>query len=341
VNSSQFYLLVSLRGDDESEVEMLTSSHFRPYASLCAAAHYCTGKLHPEEKLRARIKPGEERFTGSSDTRCLQSFIVQIANLRGEQVGVCNFERVVLIDFANASARRMIASHSESGGQGGQEETDVVVQNMKYCLHFVEDGLPAEPRVKLPPMREADIDVLRRSAREVTSASRSSMQYAALMTTFIRREVYNELEALAEASERSRLEEGCFLDGEVFYDPERQQFARMFTEFIPARGAAKGEASFRINGDCWSHYYRVRSGRGILLAEGHSHPSVLVSKGVADTTMFTSSSDKDIHRQFFWQFFQSTVILSRSRSEGFQMGLWGWNNGFIVPEDKAYVINEK
>jgi hypothetical protein len=160
------------------------------------------------------------------------------------------------------------------------------------------------------------------------------------MTTLIRRKVYRELEALAEWSERSGLEEGCFLDGEVLYDPDRRQFARVLAEFIPARGAERSDASLRINGDCWAHYYKSRGGRGVLLAEGHSHPSGLLSKAKAESTIFVSPSDKDIHRQFFWQFFQSTVIVSKLKKRGFQMGVWGWCDGVILPEHAVFVIDD-
>ena len=340
MNQSQLYLLVSTGSDDESEVEMLMSTHLRPYASLCAAAHYDTGKIQPEEKLSACIKPCNERSTIIPDTRCLLSFVVDIENRQGELIGSCDFKRAALIDYVSASALRIIAKRNNGGEVTGREESEIITQNMKYCLHFSEVGVPVEPRVKIPPVREAQISALTRKAHHVQTAVGNGAQSPVLMTTLMRREVYHELEDLAERSERDGLEKGCFLDGEVLYDPERREFARLFTEFIPARSAERSEASLRINGDCWSQYYCLRSGRGVLLAEGHSHPSAIVSSALADTTMFLSSSDKQIHRLFFWQFFQSTVIVSKPEPQGFQMGVWGWSDGLIVPEHDAYVIDE-
>lgn len=340
MNQSQLCLLVSPGMDGESEIEMLTSSDFRPYASLCAAAHYETGRLRPGEKLTGCITPGEERFTDLPDTKCLLSFVVRIENQQGEQVAACDFTRAVLLDLVEASAFRMIAKHNNGSASEDRDETDAPGQEMRYCLHFVEEGVPVEPRVKLPLAREADIDTLRTKSERVTTASKDSMQHPGVMTTFLRREVFRKLQALAEWSEQSGLEEGCFLDGEVLYDPTHRQFARFITEFIPASGAEKREASLRINGDCWSHYHKSRTGRGILLAEGHSHPSAILSRRKTDTTIFMSSNDKDIHRQFFWQFFQSTVILSKPETQGFQLGIWGWRNGFIVPEHEAFVIDD-
>ncbi len=333
MNESQLYIQVSTGDDDQAE--MLTNSYLRPYASLCLAAHFHEGNAHSGEQLTASIMPGQERFTTFPDTKCLLSFVVEIANQHGELIGSCEFQRAAFIDHVRAIASRILAKQN---GSDSRKETEVVAKDIQYCLHFTIDGSPLSPRVRIPPIRETDIDALGRGAKHLLLSSGNSSHAPAVMTTFIMQEVYDQLESLAERSELSGLEEGCLLDGEVLFDPRRRRFARLITEFIPAVGADQGEASLRINGDCWSHYYKTHSGEGVLLAEGHSHPSILTQHIPAGSVMFVSSSDRGIHRQFFWQFFQSTVILSKPENKGFQLGVWGWHNGFIVPEQEAYIL---
>jgi hypothetical protein len=323
------------------EAVMLSSADFRSFASTCFAAHYSTTNALPGEELLAAIGPGEERHTSLPDTKCLLTFLVEIKSSRGERVGHCEFRRNVFLDLVTGIAMRRMRREGHLYDEPADADYGVEYKSVNYCLHFSHDAQAVQPRFKVPQVREADFGRLLKRARQLPLSVPNSDVNQALMITFMTGEVYSALNDLARKSEESSVEEGCFLDGEILFDPDRRQFARLITECIPALHAERGESQVRITGDCWAHYYRMRGGRGTLLAEGHSHPGVLLRGAIQGAPIFISTSDRSIHRHFFWQFFQSTVIVSKPAGGELAMGIWGHADGLIVPEHEAYILPKR
>lgn len=337
VAPSQLYLEARLGEDPMAATEMLSTAHLRPYASACLSLHYGGRQAHPGDHLNFRIRPGEDRCASSPQTRCLLSFLIDMENARGELVGTCDFKRVTLIDLVSDLAARHAAQTGQSLTPEQRDGIAVVPPEVRYCLHFDPAGPPMSLHLKVPPILETDIDALKNRSNRIQLSRQDSDACPAPVTTFMSREVHRALEALGERSEQDNAEEACFLEGDVLYDSRSASFARVISECIPAVGAKQTGASVTINGLCWSHYRRTRSGRGILLGEGHSHPSMLVPRR---TAVFMSPSDRGIHRQFFWQHFQCTCIVSKPAAQEVQIGIWGWYNGFIIPEHEAFVFDD-
>jgi hypothetical protein len=339
VNTAQYSIEVCVEGRDDIEIEMLSSADFRSFASTCFAAYYPNVHALPGEELLATISPGEERYTSLSDTKCLLTFLVEIETSRGERVGHCEFRRDVLMDLIEGMTRRNVRRRSANGALNGSIRDGILHQRISYCLHYHAEGAPLRPRFKSPPIQHLSFALLRASATPCPLTTPRTNATPAVMTTFITPEVFTSLTLLSQQSEASSLEEGCFLDGDILFDPDTKQFGRFFRECIPALQAERDESQVRFNGECWAHYYKTRSGKGVLLAEGHSHPSTLVKPHGTGTAVFMSPADRSIHRNFFWQFFQGTTIVSTPNDGEMQMGIWGHADGLIVPEQEAFILS--
>jgi hypothetical protein len=296
--------------------------------------HYAALAERVAEQTDSMILPGEERVTTVPDTKCLLTFHVETKDARGREVGSCEFSREVLLDDVCAIASHLLRSRRAT------DDNENVHGGIQYCLHFNPDGASVSPRVRIPTVRAASLHALEQSASSIPLPYGERDQDGRGMKTFVTRKVFKSLEALAAQSERSGLEEGCFLDGHLLYDRNEKRFARLVTECVPAVGAEQTESSLRINGDSWSHYYRTRSGEGTLLGEGHSHPSALRKRLKASSLIFLSASDRLVHRQFFWQFYQTTFIVSKPERKKMELGIWGWRDGYVVREHEAFIAGK-
>jgi hypothetical protein len=339
VSTSQFSIDVIVEGMDDAGVEQLLSADFRSFASYCLGAHFGEAQIVPGEELQVVVSPGKERQSTLPDVKCLETFLAEVKDSRGAPIGACEFRRIVFLDVIQGLATRMAREYRTNVEAAPTSSEERSATRFTYCLHYHPGGTPPLPRLKVPPVRRESIDLLIARSTRIPLLSGDTASLEAGHVTFMAQDVFSALTDLAARGESLSLEEGCFLDGEVLYDPDRRRFARVITECLPAIHAERGESSLRINGDCWAHYNRTRSGGAILMGEGHSHPRNLTKESALASSVFMSTNDRSIHRNFFWQFYQCTVIVSNSAEGKLELGIWGHKNGFIAPESEAYILS--